>query len=412
MPATLNSKTPDALLAAVRVAYDWRRWARPEQLEPAAAYAIWCILAGRGFGKSRTGAETVRKWINQDKVRRVHLVGRTSQDARDTMIYGESGILSVCAGDIGNQPTYNANRRSVFWPNGAQAVVFSGETPDALRGPQCERWWADELAAWKYLEQTWDNLQFGARLGQVRGIITTTPRPVKLLREIIADADTITTHGRTLDNAANLSPNALKALLRKYEGTRIGRQELNAEILDDNPNALWHRADIDKARVTKAPDLSRVVVAVDPSATSTGNEAGIVVVGQGGPLREWYVLDDRSLQASPDRWAQEAVAAYNRHKANLIVYETNQGGEMVRHVLLAKEPGVPLAAVHASRGKALRAEPVAALYEQGRVHHVGAFAELEDQMCEWEPGETSPDRLDALVWGVSYLSQSSSFAIG
>lgn len=404
----LNPETTDAL----RDAFRWAPpIARPEQMEPPAPYDVWLILAGRGWGKSRTGAETVRKWVNVDGRRRIHLVGRTAADARDTMVYGESGIIEVCRGDLDNQPEYNANRRSIFWPNGAQALVFSAEKPDALRGPQCECWWADELAAWRYLENTWDNLQFGARLGvDVRGIVTTTPRPVKKLKELLDDEGTITHRGSTLDNAENLAPNFLRAILRKYRGTRLGRQEINAEILDDNPNALWRRAMIDETRTASPPGLPRVVVALDPAASSTGNEAGIVAVGHGDD-GDFYVLDDRSLRASPDVWASETVAAYHRQNADCIVYETNQGGDMVKNTLRTVDQSVPVAPVRATRGKYTRAEPVAALYEQGRVHHVGIFAELEDQMCEWEPGSESPDRLDALVWGLTYLSQGSEFSI-
>ena len=395
---------------AIAIAYDWSNFARAEQIEPSIAYDVWLILAGRGWGKSRTGAETIRGWV-ADGVRRIHLVGRTTADARDTMVFGESGILAVCAGDLENRPTFNGNRRSIFWPNGAQAIVFSSERPNALRGPQCERWWADEVAAWGRPQETWDNLQFGARLGaDVRGVVTTTPRPVQILKDLLVDDGTHTVKGNTYDNASNLAANFLRALARRYEGTRLGRQEIYAEMLDDNPLALWRRAELDEHRVTEHPDLARVVVAVDPAATATGDETGIVAVGVGSN-DEYYVLGDKSRQGSPDEWATAAVAAFNLHNADRLVYESNQGGDMVASTLRTKSQDLPIDSVHASRGKYTRAEPVAALYEQGRVHHVGAFAELEDQLCEWEPGNDSPDRLDALVWAVSYLSGSSTFAI-
>jgi len=388
----------------VALAYDWQTWQRPEQAEPDGDWLIWLILTGRGWGKNRTAGETIRAWVNSGRARRLHLIARTAADARDTMVEGEGGLLDVCSGDIGNRPVYKPSLRRIEWPNGAKAVLFSAEEPDVLRGPQCDGWWADELASWKYLQATWDNLQMGARLGNPRGIITTTPRPVKILTELVDDSNVYVTRGSTFENEANLSPAAMAWLRKKYIGTRLGRQELDGEILSDNPGALWQRANIDATRVSDFPEMPLVVVAIDPAITSneSSDETGIVVCGLGSD-GQFYVLADNSLRGTPHAWAVEAVSAYHKHKADRIVYESNQGGEMVGSTIATVDPRVPLQAVHASRGKRVRAEPIAALYEQGRVHHVGAFPELEDQLCDWEPGNDSPDRLDALVWAISAI---------
>lgn len=403
----------------------WDLWRRPEQAPPAGAWWVWMILSGRGWGKTRTGAEAVREVVSSGRCRRIHLVARTAADARDTMIEGESGLLAVCAGDAGGAPKYEPSKRRVTWPSGAMALAFSAEEPDALRGPQCGFWWADELASWKYIQDTWDNLQFGARLGgDVRGIITTTPRPIKLLKQLVADRRVRVTRGSTKENADNLAGNALAVLMERYQGTRLGRQELDGEILDDNPNALWRRGDIESTRIlpVACPTLIKIVVAVDPaiSANENSDETGIVVVGVAAPRvirirpdgtaekepAHFYVLEDATVSmASPDQWGRAAVAATARHDADVIVAETNQGGDMVTANIKTINPLVKVVGVHASRGKRTRAEPVSALYEQGRVHHVGCFPELEDQMCEWEPGRDSPDRMDALVWGLTELME-------
>jgi len=385
--------------------YDWPFWARPKQLPPAGDWNTWLILAGRGFGKTRTGAEWVRDQVETHGKRRVALVARTAADARDTMVEGESGILACCPPWF--RPRYEPSRRRLTWPNGAIATTYSGDRPDQLRGPQSDAAWADELAAWRYPE-AWDQLLFGLRLGtDPRVVVTTTPRPTAIIRQLLADARTHVTRGNTFENRANLAGPALHQLLRKYEGTRMGRQELYAEILDDSSGALWNRAMLDAGRVMNLktlPDLARVVVAIDPAVTSgeTADETGIVVAGI-GRNGHGYVLSDLTLRESPHRWGSVAVQAYHRYKADRIVAETNNGGEMVELTIRTVDDTVSYRGVHASRGKRTRAEPVAALYEQSRVHHVGALPELEDQMCLWEPGQDSPDRMDALVWALTDL---------
>jgi phage terminase large subunit-like protein len=336
---------------------------------------------------------------------RFALVARTSADVRDTMIEGESGVMACSP--PGFTPEYEPSKRRLTWPNGFLATTFTAEEPDILRGPQHHGAWADELASWKYLEDTWDNLQFGLRLGtRPRVLVTTTPRPVKILRELIADSTTFITRGSTFDNAANLAATQLAKLRKKYEGTRLGRQELAGELLDDIPGALWTRTMLDKNRRGKAPELTRIVVALDPAVTA-GDEScdtGIVVAGTGidGDL---YVLADRTCHLSPDAWARRAVIALDEFRADRIIGEVNNGGDLVESTIRTVRRDAPYKAVHASRGKRVRAEPVAALYEQGKVHHVGAFPELEDQMCTFLPEGTegSPDRVDALVWAVTEL---------
>jgi phage terminase large subunit-like protein len=381
---------------AEAIAYDWAVWGRPDQQPPPGDWRTWLVKAGRGWGKTRVGAEWVR--LTHKTVGRIALVAPTAADARDVMVEGESGILAVSPAS--ERPTYEPSKRRLTWANGAIATTYSADEPDRLRGPQHGAAWCDEVAAWKY-PAAWDMLMFGLRLGSdPRCLATTTPKSVPLMRAIAADPHTIVTRGRTYDNAANLAEAFLAAIVRKYEGTRLGRQELDGEDLEDNPGALWQRARIDELRVVKAPELVRVVVAVDPAATSgeDSDETGIVTQGRGVD-EHGYVLADDSLRGTPDAWGRAAVRAYHLHRADRIVAEANQGGEMVAHVIHTVDPNVPVTLVHASRGKQTRAEPVSALYEQGRYHHVGCFAHLEDQMCQWEPGLASPDRMDALVWG-------------
>ncbi|WP_292519251.1 terminase family protein [Mesorhizobium sp.] len=405
--------------------HDWRFLARPNQIAPDGEWQNWLVLAGRGFGKTRCGAEWAREQVKAG-ASRLGLIAPTASDARDVMVEGESGILAVCwagdktiGGDPLGRPSYEPSKRRLTWANGAIATLFSAEEPERLRGPQHDVLWCDELAAWKYLRETWDMAMFGLRLGdRPRTCITTTPKPLPLIKEIAKDARTVITKGSTFDNAGNLAPTFLQAIRDKYEGTRLGRQELNAEILDDLPGALWTRDEIDKHRVSAFPDLRRVVVAVDPSGTKgqsdDGDEIGIVVAGKGIDGRA-YVLADRTCKLSPDGWGRRAVDAYygrwsqtpDKVKADRIVAERNFGGAMVEHVIKTIEPTVPYKEVTASRGKVARAEPVAALYEQGRVSHVGSMPELEDQMCLIAPegyvGEGSPDRADALVWALTEL---------
>jgi len=426
LPAQVRQARLEALTddEAAGLLFDWDWWARPSQKVPGlinprtpdGAWIIWLPLAGRGWGKTRVGAETVRFWIRQG-FNRVNLIGATADDARDIMIEGESGILSVCPKS--ERPTYQPARRRLVWPNGATSLIFTADEPERLRGKQHAKLWGDELAAWRYPE-AWDQASLGLRLGKCpQAVITTTPRPTKLVKELVADPNTILTRGSTYDNAANLAPTFIGKIVTKYEGTRLGRQELNAEILDDNPGALWNHAQIEAARirVDACPvDLLRVVVAVDPAVTSKEDSdlTGIVVAArdhQNPP--HFYVLDDLSLIAPPMTWAGAAVIAYLKHKADRLVAETNNGGDMVealvRTVVIEGVPegqNVSYSKVTATRGKQVRAEPISALYEQGRVHHVGTFAKLEDEMCDWDPATStkSPDRMDALVWALTELS--------
>jgi phage terminase large subunit-like protein len=388
----------------------WREIARPEQLPPAGEWLCWAYVAGRGAGKTRSAAEWVQEQAMQTPGIRIALVGRTPADVRDVMIEGESGILAI-AGD--NEPIYQASKRRLTWPNGSTAYAYSAEVPAQLRGPQHHRAWADESAAWTdakkgdVLDTAWNNLMLGLRLGDApRCVVTTTPKPNALTRTILGRKSTVVTKGSTYDNLSNLAPSFRDHVLATYEGTRIGRQELLGELLEDVEGALWTLQLIEDNRVTEAPDMRRIVVAVDPSGGSGPNndEQGILVVGLGvdGLL---YVLADRSCSLSPHGWASRAIGAFHEFKADRIVAEKNYGGDMVESTIRQVESRVPVKVITASRGKVQRAEPVAALYEQGRVKHVGPFPKLEDQMTTWTPQDgTSPDRLDGLVWAITDLT--------
>lgn len=381
--------------------YDWRRIARPEQRLPAGDWRVWLILAGRGYGKTRTGSETVREWVRDYPL--VNLIGATADDARDIMIEGESGILAVCPPH--ERPDYIKSARRLDWPNGAKSLIFTADEPERLRGKQHMKLWADEVGAWRYPE-AWDQSMFGLRLGNnPQAIATTTPRPTPLIRELKDQPTTVVTHGTTYANRVNLAPAFLDVLMAKYEGTRLGRQELYAEILDDNPGALWQReAMIEAHRVTQAPILARVAVAVDPQGSKATGETGIVGAGRDGSRSpHLYTLEDASLSGSPEEWGKAAVTLYHKLKADVLVAERNYGGDMVESVIRTVDPTVNVKLVTASRGKQLRAEPVASIYEQGRAHHVGVFPLLEDEMCQWEVGMPSPNRLDALVWAATEL---------
>jgi phage terminase large subunit-like protein len=404
-----------------RMRFEWRVWARPEQLAPTDPWRVWLILAGRGFGKTRTGAEWVREEVESGRRGRIALVAPTAADARDVMVEGESGLLAVSPPWF--RPQYEPSKRRITWPNGALATVFTADEPDRLRGPQHDGAWCDELAAWRYPD-AWDMLQFGLRLGDnPRVVVTTTPKPARLIRELRDRAKAmdgvIITRGSTYDNAENLADAFLKAVKDKYEGTRLGRQELYAEVLDDVPGALWTRARIDELRVQQAPDMHRVVVAIDPSGghAEDNDEQGIVVAGLGID-GHGYTLADQSCRLSPDGWGRRAVQAYIDFKADRIVYEKNFGGEMVEHVIqtVARAMGVRVAtkAVTASRGKVVRAEPVAALAEQGKDHHVGAFDQLEDEQCQFTPLGLvdSPNRVDAKVWAYTELMLNDAVSLG
>lgn len=390
--------------------YDWRDFhARPEQIAPDGDWDIWLILSGRGWGKTRTGAEWVKEQVKAG-AQRIALIGETAADARDVMVEGVSGLLSVYP--EAQRPLYEPSKRRLTWPNGAVATTFNATEPDQLRGPQFDLAWCDELAKWRYARETWDQLQFGLRLGShPRVLVTTTPRPVELIKAIVAGSEgkVHITRGATMDNRSNLAAKFLEKIQLRYEGTRLGRQELRGEILGDIPNALWTYGAIEASRVKEEPELSRIVVAVDPAVTNTeeSDEHGIIVAGLDTQRQEAYVLDDASMSGSPMQWARKAVQLYDAWAADGIVVEVNQGGDMVAQTLRSVRNDVRIIEVRASRGKHVRAEPIASMYEQGRVHHVGAFPDLETQMTQMTTsgyeGEGSPDRVDALVWAVSSL---------
>lgn len=389
---------------AEAILHDWRGFhARPDQIAPDGDWDIWLVLAGRGWGKTRTGAEWVREQVNSG-AKRIALIAETQKDLEEVMIEGESGLLSVFPAD--QQPTYRKKPVQIEFSTGAIALGYNATQPDQLRGPQFDTAWSDELAKWRYARETWDQLQFGMRLGvKPRQIITTTPRPIELVKAIVAgqEGKAVVTRGRTIDNASNLAAPFLEKIKRRYEGTRLGRQELEAEILGDLPGALWSMSQLDTYRLRDAPeDMGRILVSVDPAVTATedSDEHGIIVGGLRG--QEGIVLHDGSLRGSPLDWARRAVSLADKYGADGIVVEVNQGGDMVAQTLRSVRPNVNVIEVRATRGKHVRAEPIAALYEQGRIRHVGSFAELENQMTQMTvhgfEGTGSPDRLDALVW--------------
>lgn len=395
--------------------YDWvGTWARDAQLLPSGEWFVWLILAGRGFGKTRTGAEAVRHLVETGQAKRIALVAPTSADARDTMVEGESGILAVCPPWLVTK--YEPSKRRITWPQlGARATLFSAEEPERLRGPQHDLLWGDEPASW-VSKDAWDNAVMGLRLGmQPRAIITGTPKPVPLVLELMADASTHVTRGSTYDNAGNLAPQFIAQVKRIYEGTRLGRQEIHAEVLTDMPGALFSQALIDENRALEAPELERVVVSIDPAPTSDSgsDETGIVAVGRTGD-RHGYLLRDWSLRGTPDEWARQAIKAFHTHRADMIIAEVNCGGEMVEAVLRSIEPDLPFKAVRAMKGKSKRAEPVAALYEQKRIHHVGPAADLErlERQMRVFTGVNGrrDDRTDALCWAIHELLVEASFA--
>lgn len=392
---------------------EWLIRARDAQLPPDGDWRIWLILGGRGSGKTRAGAE----WVNgmaqglapftRKPCGHIALVGETFADAREVMVDGPSGILSVSRL---SRPRYEATRRRLLWDNGAVASLYSSEDPDSLRGPQFDAAWCDELAKWKHPQETWDMLQFGLRLGDCpRQVVTTTPRAVPLLKALMADRTLAMTHMRTDENAANLATGFIDVVNQRYAGTRLGRQELDGELIEERSGALWSRERLENCFEERAPQLERIVVAVDPPASSgkASDACGIVVAGMDADGFAHVLADESMSMAKPHQWARRAIALFNEYRADAIVAEVNQGGEMVAAVLSAEDPSVPVLMRRASRGKWLRAEPVAALYEQGRVHHAGRFPALEDEMCDFAPeglsSGRSPDRLDALVWALGEL---------
>ncbi|MBG1232232.1 DNA-packaging protein [Aestuariivirga litoralis] len=389
--------------------WEWRLWARRDQLPPAGAWRAWLLLGGRGSGKTRGGAEWVRAlamhaWDEERTPRRIALVAPTFDEARLVMIEGPSGLLAIHPD--GERPKFEPSKRLLTWPNGSIAHVFSAEEPDGLRGPQFDAAWCDELAKWKQAESVWQMLNFALRLGENPvAVVTTTPRPIAIVKKLLADEATVVSRSKTADNAAFLARPFLKDVTARYAGTRLGRQELDGELIEDDPDALFRRDDIERLRMNAAPELKRVIAAVDPPASfnARSNACGIVVAGLGLDGHA-YVLADLSVErARPAQWARKVVSAYENYNASRVVAEVNQGGAMVEQVLREVEPGIAYRAVHASAGKRARAEPVAALYEQGRVHHVGALPALEDEMCSMIEDGRSPDRLDALVWAVTEL---------
>lgn len=413
---------------AAALEYDWKFWARPNQLQPEGGWSTWLILAGRGFGKTRALSEWVRS--EKNRVGRIAIVGPTAADARDVLVEGESGIIAISPPD--DRPVYEPSKRRLTWPNGTIATTYSADEPDRLRGPQHGSAICDEIAAWRYPE-AWDMLMFGLRLGSdPRCVAATTPKPVKLLRDILASPGTIVTRGSTYDNAANLAPTFLAKIISKYQGTRLGRQEINAELLEDIAGAIWTRAMLDANRMQALPEglppyeapgyhralaealgLSRIVIGVDPSGSSgeddeKADEIGIVAAGIDYSGRG-YILEDVSGSYSPEGWGAAVVQIYDRWGADLVAAEINFGGAMVVSTIRGAKRGrtVAVETITASRGKAIRAEPVASLYEQGRVTHVGSFGTLEDQLCSFTrqkyQGKGSPDRADAAIFALTNL---------
>lgn len=428
---------------AARMKYCWPLWARgPDltpthnpQIEQLLRYQRWSrllVLSGRAFGKSLFGAQWVRYQIESGNMRQIALIARTPADARRVMIEGRSGLLNITPPWF--KPVWEPSKNKLTWPNGACAWVYSSEKPDQLRGPEHDGYWADELAAWRFLEETWNNLLMGFRLAPAdmrpRGIITTTPRPLPLIREMVQEAQALKCQGKTyliqtstFENAANLPPEYLQEMIEKYRGTRLGDQELYAKILDDSPGALWCHDDIQRIGDLDGIEMTRVVVAVDPQKASQGvghrrasehktnnknaPNCSTGIIGCGRDSKgNGYVLEDRTMDGKPDEWARAVCSLYHELDADCVVAESNAGGDMVEAVIRACDPNIPIKLVHASRGKATRAEPISALYKRKKIWHYGfeELALLEDQMCTWDPNASeSPDRVDALVWGFTDL---------
>jgi phage terminase large subunit-like protein len=397
----------------------WDIFSHDHQLPPALGnngepWTIWLLIGGRGAGKTRAGAEWIKRAALAPKEegeteRRIALIGETEHEVREVMVEGVSGILAVHAHDA--RPLWTPSRRRLEWDNGAIAQAFSAEDPESLRGPQFSAAWADELAKWRHAEATFDMLQFGLRLGaRPRQVITTTPRPIALLKRLMADPAAAVTHAATRANAFHLSPAFIDTVVKRYDGTRLGRQELDGEIIEDRADALWSRALIERCRVSEAPDLQRIVVAIDPPASSSksADACGLVAAGRAENGVCYVIADETMSGLSPAGWASRAIALWRRLQADALVVEVNQGGDMVKSVIREADGEVPVIAVRATRGKWLRAEPIAALYEQDKVKHAGLFPALEDEMCDFGldglSSGRSPDRLDALVWALTHLT--------
>jgi len=405
---------------ALALMYNWRGFnARPNQIAPAGGWDIWLALAGRGFGKTRMGAEWVKEQVEAGCMR-IALIAETQKDLEKVMIEGESGLLSVYSPE--EMPIYTKKPVEIRWPNGAIALGYNATEPNQLRGPQFHAAWGDEIAKWRYARETWDQLQFGLRLGDdPKVFISTTPRPIQLIKDIIAgkEGNAVVTRGKTTDNKSNLARKFLDKITTRYAGTRLGRQELEAEMLGDIPNALWSLETIDLYRTRDIPEqMGTIGVSVDPASgglnhskkkdiEGNGDEHGIIVGGLAMGGKDAYVLEDASIKGTPADWAKRAIAMYDKWQADFIVVEVNNGGAMVKNTIKAIRANIPIREVWASRGKHVRAEPVSALYQQGRVHHIGAFVELENQMIMMTSmgyeGEGSPDRTDSLVWLMAAL---------
>jgi phage terminase large subunit-like protein len=404
----LSSYSQDELAA---LEFDWRFWGRPKQIAPPGDWATWILRAGRGFGKTRTGAEWFHERAAEHPGRWMALVAKTPADARDYCIEGPGGLLRNCKPK--DRPHYESSKRRITWPNGSWATVYSSEEADQLRGFSGDTAWLDELAKYPNPQEVWDNLQFGMREAssdRPRRLITSTPRPLPIIRQIEKLPGTIVVTGSSYENRGNLDRTWFNETIAAYEGTRFGRQEIHAEILNDIPGALWSRDKIDECRLKQAPDLSRIVIAIDPAASSEekADESGIVVAGVDG-RRHGFVLQDATMKGTPQEVCEKAVRLFWNLGADRIVAEVNNGGEWIEAVLRSVDPTVPYRAVRASRGKVTRAEPVSSFYERGLVHHVGSFPQLEDQMCEFtvdfdrKTAGYSPDRVDALVWAFTEL---------
>ena len=421
----LRDIDPNALL------YDWRFWARPDQLPPDGAWQYWGFIAGRGAGKTRAGSEWVRSLTDKSLPPTLGaLVGPTAASARDVMVEGNSGLLSVFPEH--ERPVYEPSKRRITFANGSVALLFSAEEPERLRGPQFHWSWCDEVGAWQYQQATWDMLMFGLRLGlNPQCLVTTTPRPTPVLRELLSDKTGMValTHATTYANKGNLAASFINKIVKRYEGTNLGRQELEGLLITDTPGALWTRGLIEKCRLKPIvdpdgtlrmpalPAAVRTLIGVDPPATDGKEdvdpddlpECGIICAFKGIDGHA-YVIEDASITGTPDQWGNQVNGVYTRRGADRVVAETNQGGQMVEFVLRTVNPNISYLGVHASKGKITRAEPIAALYEQGKVHHVGMFADLEDQMTTYVPGKKSPDRMDALVWALTHLMLEDTYA--
>lgn len=383
--------------------FDWDKRARPNQRIPDGDWHTWIILAGRGFGKTRTGAESIRQWVDQGTYKHIALLGQTIDEVRHVMVEGISGILAVYPPNDTNRPIFEPSKRKISWPNGATALLFGADHYEWLRGPQFDLAWVDEFAKFNHPQESYDQLMLGLRLGHhPRCIITTTPRPLPVLRDIMDETTTVVTRGTTFENTQNLSPAFLSYVQKRFGQGPLGRQELYAEWIENTEGALWTRESI----LYKQPDtpLTRVVVGVDPAVTGSGDETGIVIVGR-NDRGEAFVLDDASEALHPHDWARRVVQKFHQHQADRIVAEVNQGGDLVEETVRSFDANIPFTPVHATRGKAVRAEPISALYEQGRVFHSHPFPKLEDQMCHFNPDKStsSPDRMDALVWALTDL---------